>query len=84
VALATPCSDSTIQAGGFLPQYLLVGVHIHQNDGFMARGRELRKPIGITVPYREVGYKEKATLEELEKKLKALEKRIEQLEKEKK
>ena len=44
----------------------------------------MRKPIGITVPYREVGYKEKATLEEFEKKIKALEKRIEQLEKEKK
>jgi hypothetical protein len=44
----------------------------------------VRKPIGITVPYREVGYKKKATLEELEKKLKELEERIEQLEKEKK
>jgi hypothetical protein len=44
----------------------------------------MRKFIGITVPYREVSYKEKATLEELEKKIKALDKRIEQLEKEKK
>jgi hypothetical protein len=43
-----------------------------------------RKPIGLTVPYREVGYKEKSPLEQLEKKLKELEKRIEQLEKEKK
>jgi polyhydroxyalkanoate synthesis regulator phasin len=42
----------------------------------------MRKPIGITVPYREVGYKE--PIKELEEKLKALEKRIEQLEKEKK
>jgi hypothetical protein len=44
----------------------------------------MRKPIGITVPYREVGYKEKPTIEELEKKLKELEKRIEKLEKERK
>lgn len=43
----------------------------------------MRKPIGITVPYREVGYKEDA-LKVLEEKVKALEKRIEQLEKKEK
>ena len=43
-----------------------------------------RKPIGLTVPYREVGYKEKPSLEQLEKKLKELEQRIAKLEKEKK
>ena len=42
----------------------------------------MRKPIGITVPYREVGYKE--PIKVLEEKVKELEKRIEQLEKEKK
>ena len=40
----------------------------------------MRKPIGITVPYREVGYKE--PIKVLEEKVKALEKRIEKLEKE--
>ena len=40
----------------------------------------MRKPIGITVPYREVGYKENA-VKILEDKVKLLEKRIEQLEK---
>lgn len=40
-----------------------------------------RKPIGLTVPYREVGYKEPTTLAELEKKLKALTERVAQLEK---
>ena len=40
-----------------------------------------RKPIGLTVPYREVGYKE--PIKVLEEKVKALEKRIEKLEKEK-
>lgn len=39
-----------------------------------------RKPIGITVPYREIGYKE--PIKVLEEKVKALEKRIEKLEKE--
>ena len=43
----------------------------------------MRKPIGITVPYREVGYKEDA-MKVLEEKVKALEKRIEQLEKKEK
>lgn len=42
----------------------------------------MRKPIGITVPYREVGFKD--PIKVLEEKLKALEKRIEKLEKEKK
>ena len=42
----------------------------------------MRKPIGVTVPYREVGYKE--PIKVLEEKVKALEKRIEKLEKEKK
>jgi polyhydroxyalkanoate synthesis regulator phasin len=42
----------------------------------------MRKAVGITVPYREVGYKEPIKL--LEEKVKELEKRIEQLEKEKK
>ena len=37
-----------------------------------------RKPIGITVPYREVGYKD--PIKVLEEKVKALEKRIEKLE----
>ena len=41
----------------------------------------MRKPIGITVPYREIGYKE--PIKVLEEKIKALEKRIEKLEKEK-
>ena len=40
----------------------------------------MRKPIGITVPYREVGYKENA-VKVLEDKIKVLEKRVEQLEK---
>jgi chaperonin cofactor prefoldin len=40
----------------------------------------MRKPIGIIVPYREVGYKEDV-IKVLEEKVKALEKRIEQLEK---
>ena len=40
-----------------------------------------RKPIGLTVPYREVGYKE--PIKVLEEKVKALEQRIEKLEKEK-
>jgi hypothetical protein len=40
-----------------------------------------RKPIGLTVPYREIGYKE--PIKVLEEKIKALEKRIEKLEKEK-
>ena len=40
----------------------------------------MRKPIGITVPYREVGYKEDA-MKVLEDKVKSLEKRVEQLEK---
>jgi polyhydroxyalkanoate synthesis regulator phasin len=42
----------------------------------------MRKPIGVTVPYREIGYKE--PIKVLEEKIKALEKRIEKLEKEKK
>ena len=42
-----------------------------------------RKPIGLTVPYREIGYKDPPTLAELEKKIKTLEQRIEKLEKEK-
>ena len=41
-----------------------------------------RKPIGITVPYREIGYKD--PLKVLEEKIKALEARIAKLEKEKK
>jgi hypothetical protein len=41
-----------------------------------------RKPIGITVPYREVGYKEKETLlKQLEKQVKSLTERVTQLEK---
>ena len=40
----------------------------------------MRKPIGLTVPYREVGYKEN-TEKVLSDKVKALEKRVEQLEK---
>ena len=40
----------------------------------------MRKPIGITVPYREVEYKENA-MKVLEDKVKSLEKRVEQLEK---
>jgi polyhydroxyalkanoate synthesis regulator phasin len=43
----------------------------------------MRKPIGITVPYREVGYKEDP-IKVLEEKVKALEKRVEQLEKQRK
>ena len=40
-----------------------------------------RKPIGLTVPYREVGYKEKETrLEQLEKQVKLLTERVKQLE----
>ena len=42
----------------------------------------MRKPIGITVPYREIGYKD--PIKVLEEKVKALEKRIEQLEKKEK
>lgn len=41
-----------------------------------------RKPIGLTVPYREIGYKEPPTLTALEKKVKALEQRVKQLEQE--
>lgn len=37
-----------------------------------------RKPIGITVPYREIGYKD--PIKVLEEKVKALEKRVKQLE----
>jgi hypothetical protein len=40
----------------------------------------MRKPVGITVPYREVGYQEPIKL--LEQKVKELEKRIERLENE--
>ena len=40
-----------------------------------------RKPIGLTVPYREIGYKE--PIKVLEEKVKTLEQRIEKLEKEK-
>jgi hypothetical protein len=41
-----------------------------------------RKPIGITVPYREVGYKEKETLlKQLEQQVKSLTKRVTELEK---
>lgn len=40
-----------------------------------------RKPIGLTVPYREVGYKEPPTIAALEQKIKALEARVAQLEK---
>ena len=43
-----------------------------------------RKPIGITVPYRDPNSKTMTHLELLEEKVKALEKRIEKLEKEKK
>lgn len=39
-----------------------------------------RRPIGLTVPYREVGYKEPPTMQELEKKIKQLEERIKKLE----
>ena len=39
-----------------------------------------RKPIGLTVPYREVGYKEPSTLVQLEQKIKQLEERIKKLE----
>lgn len=42
----------------------------------------MRKPIGITVPYREVGHKD--PIKVLEEKIKALEARIVKLEKEKK
>jgi polyhydroxyalkanoate synthesis regulator phasin len=41
-----------------------------------------RKPIGLTIPYREIGYKE--PIKALEEKVKALEKRINQLEKQRK
>jgi hypothetical protein len=51
----------------------------------------MRKPIGVTVPYREVGFKEDyksghadSPILNLEKKLKELEERIAKLEKEKK
>ena len=40
-----------------------------------------RKPIGLTVPYREVGYKEPSTLAALEKQIKELKQRVEKLEK---
>ena len=43
----------------------------------------MRKPIGISVPYRDPKSKTMTHLELLEEKIKALEKRIEQLEKEK-
>jgi len=39
-----------------------------------------RKPIGLTVPYREVGQKEPTTLAALENKIKVLELRIKRLE----
>ena len=39
-----------------------------------------RKPVGLTVPYREVGYKE--PIKVLEEKVKALEQRVKQLEQE--
>ena len=42
----------------------------------------MRKPVGITVPYREVGFKD--PIKVLEEKIKALEARIAKLEKEKK
>lgn len=38
-----------------------------------------RKPIGLTVPYREVGYKEQP-LAQLEKKVKDLESRVKKIE----
>ena len=38
-----------------------------------------RKPIGLTVPYREIGYKENS-LEKLEKKVKELESRVKKIE----
>jgi hypothetical protein len=44
----------------------------------------MRKPIGITVPYRDPNSKTMTHLELLEEKVKALEKRIEQLEKQRK
>jgi hypothetical protein len=44
----------------------------------------MRKPIGITVPYRDPNAKTMTHLQLLEEKIKQLEKRIEQLEKEKK
>jgi hypothetical protein len=40
----------------------------------------VRKPIGITVPHREVGYRESPTLTELMKLVAKLEARIEKLE----
>jgi hypothetical protein len=43
-----------------------------------------RKPIGVTVPYRDPNSKTPTHLELLEEKIKALEQRIQQLEKEKK
>lgn len=39
-----------------------------------------RKPIGLTVPYREIGYKEPSTLAALEKKVKELESRVKKIE----
>jgi hypothetical protein len=39
-----------------------------------------RKPIGLTVPYREKGYVEPTTIAQLEKKVKQLEERIKSLE----
>lgn len=42
----------------------------------------MRRPVGLTVPYREVGYKD--PLKVLEEKIKALEARVAKLEKEKK
>jgi polyhydroxyalkanoate synthesis regulator phasin len=44
----------------------------------------MRKPIGITVPYRDTSAKTMTHWELLEEKINALEKRIQQLEKEKK
>ena len=39
-----------------------------------------RRPIGLTVPYREVGYKEPATIQALEQKIKELTERVKKLE----
>jgi len=44
----------------------------------------MRKPIGVTVPYRDPNSKTPTHLELLEKKLKELEQRVAKLEKEKK
>lgn len=91
------CLGLVILGGGCLPQSLLVDAPTRLNGGYMARRRthewlaqtwwrtqvSERKPIGLTVPYREVGYKEQPTLADLEKKVKALENRIAKLEKEK-